>query len=705
MKKIIVTLLTILILSSALLSAYAYTPDSAIDTQSMLATIRALSSKPRGVKNKEIEDARQYVIDTFNAYNLDVTIQSFESSLTDGDGNPYTAVNIIGSIFPNTQKKTDDILIIGAHYDGADNYPAANDNGSGMAVMFELIRLLRDVPTDTEIRFVAFDAEEPGLVGSEYYAKHLGDDRERVIGMLNFDMLAGKRDGEVRIDTMDGNTNYLFDLLRQSGNYSHLQPHKQEIGISDHQSFFSKQIPILYFEHPAIADEIHQAADTIDTVSPDMLVFAADAGLTVAKEIMSEDTPSFKQNAHPAYDNTVYPISKKMRLPLNTSASVFEAETGIHLSQIPSTNGNTIYNANVRLLNMDDFFTLTAYDEGTMGLISKLFITIPDISSFEKLGQMMTTAWGKPDSCGDSYTWHNIYGNTYILTPSRLTFYPYSLKDEENYTVSNGTLTHIGGFPVTDTASRVWERVKPMLTREEQSMLSSIKITSDGIGGDLSVAMSMSDNCDLHIDVDYADLLNFDGSCYNDNALRKAIEIAEALCENKKGVPDLWAQSDIITAMRSDILPGSMAYGFTDNITRLDLCEIAYNLLKDKITDINTASFEDVNSEAVNALAGINIISGRDSEHFAPNDAITREEAAVILSNIADYLGFETTSDKIFIYADDKRISSWAADNVYKMRNLGIMSGMDFNEFAPQSNYTKQHAVATLMRLYYKMNL
>ena len=139
--------------------------ENIIDVSSMMTTIETLSANPRGYENKEIELARQFIIDKFNDYGLEVTTQEFETNLTDWNGNKFVAVNIIGTLKSNTEVKTDDILIIGAHYDGINNIPAANDNASGISVMLELIRLLHDIPTDTEIRFVAFDAEEVDWFG------------------------------------------------------------------------------------------------------------------------------------------------------------------------------------------------------------------------------------------------------------------------------------------------------------------------------------------------------------------------------------------------------------------------------------------------------------------------------------------------------------------------------------------------------------
>ncbi len=703
MRKIFIAALLALSLLASAVNTYAYSPDSEISADLMLDTIRDITAIPRGIKDESVEDARQYVIDTFNFYGLEVSTQSFVTTLTDGNGEPYTAVNITGTLAPDPDTDTGDILIIAAHYDGASGFPAANDNGSGLAVLFELVRLLHDTPTDTEIRFVSFDAEEPGIVGSEYYVSHLGEDQNRVIGMLNFDMLAGKRDGEVRIDTIDGYSNYLFELLKSDPSYSHIQPHRQEVGISDHQSFAARAIPILYFEHPAIWDEIHKATDTIDTISPDMLVFAANAGLTVARKIMSDDTPSFIDEAYPETDVTIYQIQQKTYLPLGVSAKEFEKESGIHLNQVPSSDSGSVYSANVRLFGLDKTFSLTAYDRDTSNAISSIYINLSN-GDFAKIKSAISSVLGSPEKKSGAYRWHNIYGNTYTLTNDVLHIYPYSLSEEENYTVDKeGELVHIAGMPTTDTAQAVWERIKPLLTRDEYIKLSSVRVTTDGIGSDLTVKMTMSDGA-LKLDVDFADVLNKDGECYSDTDLSRAMDIARVLCTGKSDVPDLWAYDDTVNAMKYGIMDGYMAYGFTENISRLDFCRMAYNLLKDKITEINPSTFTDVKSDAVDALAGLDIISGRDDEHFAPNDEITREEAAVVLANISEYLGFETTSAKIFVFSDNSDISSWARASVYKMRNIGIMSGMDYNSFLPKGKYTKQHATATLMRIYYKMN-
>lgn len=66
-------------------------------------------------------------------------------------------------------------MYVTAHYDSVPFSPGANDNGSGTSVMLEMARVLKSVPSDKEIRFIAFGAEELGLLGSSHYVDHLSE--------------------------------------------------------------------------------------------------------------------------------------------------------------------------------------------------------------------------------------------------------------------------------------------------------------------------------------------------------------------------------------------------------------------------------------------------------------------------------------------------------------------------------------------------
>lgn len=89
---------------------------------------------------------------------------------------------------------TDEILVVGAHYDTVRGSPGADDNASGVAVLLELARLLREAEFDRELRLVAFvNEEEPHFgsdaMGSLVYAREARARGDAIAGMLSLEML------------------------------------------------------------------------------------------------------------------------------------------------------------------------------------------------------------------------------------------------------------------------------------------------------------------------------------------------------------------------------------------------------------------------------------------------------------------------------------------------------------------------------------
>jgi hypothetical protein len=70
-------------------------------------------------------------------------------------------VTKVGTLYPNTY------VIICGHYDTITG-KGTNDNGSGVVTIFEVARLLQNIPTEYSIKFINFSGEEDGLVGSQH---------------------------------------------------------------------------------------------------------------------------------------------------------------------------------------------------------------------------------------------------------------------------------------------------------------------------------------------------------------------------------------------------------------------------------------------------------------------------------------------------------------------------------------------------------
>ena len=114
--------------------------------------------------------------------------------------------------------KTDEYIIIGAHYDhlgrGDSNslapsqigqiHPGADDNASGTAGVLELARLLAPLKgqLDRGILFMSFSGEELGLLGSAEWVKEPTLPLDKCVAMINMDMIGRIRDNKIYIGGM-----------------------------------------------------------------------------------------------------------------------------------------------------------------------------------------------------------------------------------------------------------------------------------------------------------------------------------------------------------------------------------------------------------------------------------------------------------------------------------------------------------------------
>ena len=118
--------------------------------------------------------------------------------------------------------------------------------------------------------------------------------------------------------------------------------------------------------------------------------------------------------------------------------------------------------------------------------------------------------------------------------------------------------------------------------------------------------------------------------------------------------------------------------------------------LSDPFTDTHHA-------DVVEAYA-LGIVNGVGNGRFAPDESITREEAAKMLWNAAALLGYQPTEEPLD-FVDKDEISDWALESVNAISSISgagrpIMQGTGNNRFSPKDSYTREQAVATVYRLY-----
>ncbi len=158
------------------------------------------------------------------------------------------------------------VVVVGAHYDHLgrvtpadgpapspaknDFYPGANDNASGVAVVFELIRLAEANRDDSGNRrsviFVNFVGEEVGLQGSGYMVSHLPVAADSVDAMINFDTVGQMTENRLYVSGVG--TTESFSALVSEANTGGLDLSLAQGGWSgsDHMSFNTREIPVLF---------------------------------------------------------------------------------------------------------------------------------------------------------------------------------------------------------------------------------------------------------------------------------------------------------------------------------------------------------------------------------------------------------------------------------------------------------------------------
>lgn len=169
--------------------------------------------------------------------------------------------------------QSDSLIIVTAHYDhlgmmGTKTiFPGANDNASGVAMLLNLAQHFSKSPANKSLIFIAFAAEELGLLGSQYFVYQPPVDLSKVKFMVNFD-LAGT--GSEGITTVNA-TKYpeRFQELTALNDSLNLLPAIRERGeacISDHCPFDRKGIPCFYMYTMGGIQAYHDVYDRYETL-------------------------------------------------------------------------------------------------------------------------------------------------------------------------------------------------------------------------------------------------------------------------------------------------------------------------------------------------------------------------------------------------------------------------------------------------------
>jgi aminopeptidase YwaD len=207
--------------------------------------------------------------------------------------------NVIGVVPGHDPSRSAEAVVVGAHYDhlgrsGGAEYPGADDNASGTAVVLELAQAFATAGgASRTLVFVLFSGEEIGLLGSRHYVRNPAVPIERTVAMINFDMVGRLGDrplGVGGVATGAGLKAVVDDAGRQLG--LALADREAPGGASDHAPFYGAGVPVLFF-HTGAHPDYHRPTDTADKIDADGLAQVAAVAARVIQDVAGGPRPTY----------------------------------------------------------------------------------------------------------------------------------------------------------------------------------------------------------------------------------------------------------------------------------------------------------------------------------------------------------------------------------------------------------------------------
>lgn len=189
--------------------------------------------------------------------------------------------NVGAMLKGNDPKLSDEYLVIGAHFDhlgwGKQNslyqgepmiHNGADDNASGTTGLLELAEKFGSEKNNLKrsVVFFAFSGEELGLLGSNYLVNNFPLPIEKVVSMINMDMIGRLKDSSLIVYGTGTSSNWK-KLLNDKNSFGFKLTFNDEgFGPSDHSSFYGKKIPVLFFFTGTHSD-YHKPSDDYDKIN------------------------------------------------------------------------------------------------------------------------------------------------------------------------------------------------------------------------------------------------------------------------------------------------------------------------------------------------------------------------------------------------------------------------------------------------------
>jgi hypothetical protein len=219
----------------------------------------------------------------------------------------------------------DEVIVLGAHYDGQGMdgqanmgrkpvdgptrgspavYASANDNGAAVAALLVIAETMARAPSRPRrsVLFVAFGAEEHGLVGSLHYAAHPVRPWAQHVAMINLEMIGweAERDVNVRATATSRDWGALLDSATARTGVATTRTMPALTNDTDHYGFGVRGLPVVHYGVPGSREHYHAVTDTEERIAYGALARRAWHALTLVQLVADVPERLRADWVHPA---------------------------------------------------------------------------------------------------------------------------------------------------------------------------------------------------------------------------------------------------------------------------------------------------------------------------------------------------------------------------------------------------------------------
>jgi len=227
--------------------------------------------------------------------------------------NRVRIANVVGVIPGTDPVLKKEYVVIGAHFDhlgmggpGSGSlvqdtmavHNGADDNASGITGVLEIGEQLaaRREELKRSILLMGFNAEEKGLLGSKYFVEHPTVPLKNIVAMINMDMIGRMKDSSLTVGGVGTSPDLKTILTELNRNYNlKLNFSEEGYGPSDHASFYTQDVPVVFF-FTGVHEDYHKPTDDVDKINLHGEVTVANLATDLALYLSEvEERPSFTE--------------------------------------------------------------------------------------------------------------------------------------------------------------------------------------------------------------------------------------------------------------------------------------------------------------------------------------------------------------------------------------------------------------------------